>query len=157
MSVLDIAIVLILTLACAAGIYWGALRQALALTGLVAGLAVAGRYGGAAGDAMTSYIADPAVAAIVGYSIPFVAVSGGASFLASLLHLAVGLRFGGRLDSALGVILGACHALMLLTAMLILLQTHPANSWSPIVQSSILSPLFIQTFGGTVWPLLGIA
>jgi hypothetical protein len=96
MNLLDILIGIILALAGIAGYYWGLVRQILALAGLAAGLAVAGRYGSDAADALMSFTASRAVAEVGGALTLLALVSGSASLLASLLQLYVGLIVFGK-------------------------------------------------------------
>lgn len=156
MGVLDIGIGMLLVLAGALGFYWGVLRQMLALAGLAAGLAVAGRYGSAVSDALASFVNDPAVAGAGGRLALLVAVSGMASLLASLLQLYVGLLFLGRLDHGLGAALGVLYAALLIAALALVGMAYPSALWDSIMNRSAFAPLLAQLFGPIVAPLLRI-
>lgn len=154
MNLLDAAIVIVLLLAGAAGLYWGMLRQVIALAALIAGLAAVGRYGGAAGDALVSYVADPAMAAVGGALIPLAAIAGGGSLLASALHEYAGLLLARSIDYLLGATLGVAHSALLIAALVTLGQTHPAAAWSPLIDQSMLAPALARMFSFILTPLM---
>ncbi len=156
MDIVDLGIGMALILAGALGLYWGVLRQMVALAGLAAGLAVAGRYGSAAGDALGSFVNDPAVAGAGGTLAVLAAVSGTASLLASLVHLYAGLLFLGRLDHGLGAVLGVLYAALLIAALTLVGTAYPSALWDPIVDRSTFAPLLVELFGPVVAPLLRI-
>lgn len=157
MNLLDILIGIILALACIAGYYWGLVRQTLALTGLVAGLAVAGRYGLAAADALMSFTSSRVVAEAGGALVLLALVSGSASLLASLIQLYVGLIVFGKLDHRLGAALGIVHAALLITALVQVIQAYPLEPWATMVRDSRLAPLLMQTIGIVTGSLLRLA
>ncbi len=156
MNLLDVLIVIILALAGAAGIYWGIVRQLLALAGLAAGLAVAGRYGALAADALMSFVARRDIAEIGGALILLALVSGTASLIASLLHLYVGLIVFGKTDYGLGAPLGIIHAALLMTALALIVHANPIEPWESALRGSVLAPLLMQTAGRALAPLLGV-
>ncbi len=157
MNLLDILIGIILALACITGYYWGLVRQILALTGLVAGLAVAGRYGSAAADALMSFTSSRAVAEAGGALVLLALVSGSASLLASLIQIYVGLIVFGKLDHWLGAALGIVHAALLITALVQVIQACPLEPWAAMVRDSRLAPLLMQTLGIVTGSLLRLA
>jgi membrane protein required for colicin V production len=157
MNLLDILIGIILALAGIAGYYWGLVRQILALAGLAAGLAVAGRYGSDAADALMSFTASRAVAEVGGALILLALVSGSASLLASLLQLYVGLIVFGNLDHGLGAALGIVHAALLITALGQVIQAYPLEPWATMVRDSTLASLLMQTAGVVTGSLLRLA
>ena len=157
MNFLDILIGIILTLAGIAGYYWGLVRQILALAGLAAGLAVAGRYGSDAADALMSFTASRAVAEVGGALTLLALVSGSASLLASLLQLYVGLIVFGNLDHGLGAALGVVHAALLVTALGQVIRAYPLEPWTTMVRDSTLASLLMQTAGVVTGSLLRLA
>jgi membrane protein required for colicin V production len=157
MNFLDILIGIILTLAGIAGYYWGLVRQILALAGLAAGLAVAGRYGSDAADALISFTASRAVAKVGGALTLLALVSGSASLLASLLQLYVGLIVFGNLDHGLGAALGVVHAALLITALGQVIRAYPLEPWTTMVRDSTLASLLMQTAGVVTGSLLRLA
>jgi membrane protein required for colicin V production len=157
MNLLDILIGIILALAGIAGYYWGLVRQILALAGLAAGLAVAGRYGSDAADALISFTASRAVAEVGGALTLLALVSGSASLLASLLQLYVGLIVFGNLDHGLGAALGIVHAALLITALVQVIRAYPLEPWTTMVRDSTLASLLMQTAGVVTGSLLRLA
>ena len=157
MNLLDILIGIILALAGIAGYYWGLVRQILALAGLAAGLAVAGRYGSDAADALISFTASRAVAKVGGALTLLALVSGSASLLASLLQLYVGLIVFGNLDHGLGAALGVVHAALLITALGQVIRAYPLEPWTTMVRDSTLASLLMQTAGVVTGSLLRLA
>ena len=157
MNFLDILIGIILTLAGIAGYYWGLVRQILAVAGLAAGLAVAGRYGSDAADALISFTASRAVAKVGGALTLLALVSGSASLLASLLQLYVGLIVFGNLDHGLGAALGVVHAALLITALGQVIRAYPLEPWTTMVRDSTLASLLMQTAGVVTGSLLRLA
>jgi membrane protein required for colicin V production len=157
MNFLDILIGIILALAGIAGYYWGLVRQILALAGLAAGLAVAGRYGSDAADALMSFTASRAVAEVGGALTLLALVSGSASLLASLLQLYVGLIVFGNLDHGLGAALGIVHAALLITALVQVIRAYPLEPWTTMVRDSTLASLLMQTAGVVTGSLLRLA
>ncbi len=155
-SLLDIVIAIILALAGIAGYYWGVVRQLLALAGLAAGVAVAGRYGALAADALMSFVDDRAVAEIGGALILLALVSGSASLIASLLQLYVGLMIAGKTDHGAGALLGVVHAALLITALALIVLTHPIEPWESALRESALATFLVQTAGRALALLLGV-
>src|SRR5512147_2496735 len=102
MNSVDIAIIVVVLLFGALGIYWGFIRQVLALAGLVAGVIFAGRYGASVADALSSFVSNDALARLLGFVLVVIGVSAAVSLLASLLHRFVGLLFLGWLDHLAG-------------------------------------------------------
>lgn len=157
MNLLDILIGIILILATLAGFYWGLVRQVLALTGLVAGLAVAARYGSLAADALTSFVNDRATAEICGALILLALVSGTASLLASLLQLYVGLIVAGKADHSIGALLGTVHAVFLITALALIARTYPVEPLETALRGSALLPMLTDSVGQMLIPLLNLS
>jgi membrane protein required for colicin V production len=155
MNLLDILIAIILALAGIAGYYWGVVRQLLALAGLAAGLAVAGRYGSLAADALMSFVDNRAIAGVGGALIMLALVSGTASLIASLLQLYVGLIVFGKTDYGLGAPLGVIHAALLITALALMIHSNPIEPWDSALRESTLTTFLMQTAGRALAPLLG--
>lgn len=153
MNALDIGILAMLAIFTVLGIYWGLIRQVLALTGLVVGIIVAGRYSAAVAAWLSSFIADPALANAVAFIGLLVLISSIASLIASLLHTFVGLLFFSWLDHLLGGILGLVQALISAAAILIGMITFPLPLWAGAVDSSLFAG-FILRVGTLLTPLL---
>jgi membrane protein required for colicin V production len=153
LNALDIGILAMLGIFTLLGVYWGLIRQVLALTGLVVGIIVAGRYGPNVADWLSSFIADPALANLVGFISLLLLVSSIASLIASLLHTFVGLLFFSWFDHLLGGILGLFQALIAAAAILIAMITFPLPLWASAVDSSVLAG-FVLRIGTLLTPLL---
>lgn len=153
MNGLDIAILAMLGIFTLLGVYWGLIRQVLALAGLVVGIIVAGRYSANVADWLSSFIADPVVANAIGFIGLLLLVSSIASLIASLLHTFVGLLFFSWLDHLLGGILGLVQALISAAAILIGMITFPLPLWASAVDSSIFAGAILR-IGTLLTPLL---
>jgi membrane protein required for colicin V production len=156
MNSVDIIIIVVALLFGALGIYWGFIRQVLALAGLIAGVVFAGRYGASVADALSSFIASDALARLLGFVIVLLGVSAVASLLASLLHRFVGLLFLGWLDHLAGGLLGVVQGLMACTVFLLLAITFPLSFWASSVSGSQFAPVLVRTFGFLL-PLLPVS
>lgn len=129
MTTPDYIILIVVALFTLLGIYWGLIRQVLALVGLIFGVIVAGRYGGIVGGWLTSFVADDRLAQVAGFLLTLLAISALASLLASLLRFFVGLLFLGWLDHLAGAVLGALQALLLTSIVLVALAAaDPARN-----------------------------
>ena len=154
MNIIDIAIVVIVLFAGALGIYWGLIRQVLAIAGVIAGAVVAGRYGPIAAESLLSFISDSSLAQAIGFVLVFAAVSGAASLAASLLHHFVGLLFLGWLDHLLGGLLGVAQGLLVCAVLLVTAAAFPHTAWGQALGESRFAAVVAATAGPAVLPLL---
>jgi membrane protein required for colicin V production len=166
MNGLDIILLIGAGVFVALGVYWGLIRQVLAILGLVVGVAMAGRYGPDVAAWLSSFISDPNLAGIVGFAVVLLLVSAIASLIASLLRIFVGLLFMGWADHLLGGLLGLIQAVLAGAALLIGMITFPSPAWSAAVEGSTLAAgllrvgwaltaLLPATFGAAVRSFLG--
>jgi membrane protein required for colicin V production len=146
MSSVDTLIVVVILLSGALGIYWGFIRQVLALAGLIAGLVFASRYGANVADALSSFVANDTLARVLGFGIVLIGVSAAASLLASLLRRFVGLLFLGWLDHLAGGLLGLIQGLMVCTIVLLTAATFPLMLWAPAITDSRFAPVIVRAF-----------
>jgi membrane protein required for colicin V production len=146
MSRLDSIIIVVVLLSGVLGIYWGFIRQVLALAGLIAGLVFASHFGASIADALSSFIASDALARVLGFGIVFVGVSTAASLLASLLRRFVGLLFLGWLDHLAGGLLGLLQGMMICTVVVLVAATFPLSLWASAVADSRFAPALVQSF-----------
>jgi membrane protein required for colicin V production len=146
MNSIDTLIVVVVLLFGVLGIYWGLIRQVLAITGLIAGVVVASRYGATVADALSSFIPSDTLAQALGFLIVLGAVSGTASLLATLLRRFVGLLFLGWLDHLIGGLLGVVQGLLACTVLLIVLATFPNALWATALGNSRFAPGLVRTF-----------
>jgi membrane protein required for colicin V production len=147
MNSIDTIIVVVVLLFGALGIYWGFIRQVLAVAGLLAGVILASRYGTAVADALSSFIRSDTLAQALGFLIVLVAVSSLVSFLATLLRRFVGLLFLGWLDHLIGGLLGVLQGLLACTIILIVAATFPNTLWSTALGNSQFAPMLVRVFG----------
>lgn len=153
MNALDISLIAMVLIFTVLGIYWGLIRQILAITGLVVGVIVAGRYSPVVADWLSSFITDPNLANAIGFLGLLMLVSSIASLIASLLHTFVGLLFFSWLDHLLGGILGLIQALIAAAALLIGMITFPLPLWASALGSSLLAGTVLR-IGTLLTPLL---
>jgi membrane protein required for colicin V production len=153
MNSIDIIIIVVALLFGGLGLYWGFIRQILALVGLIAGVVFASRFGGAAADALSSFVSNEMLAGMLGFVIVLVAISGAASLLASLLQRFAGLLFLGPLDHLIGGLLGLLQGLLACTVFVLLGATFPLSLWMPAVAESRLAPTLVRLFSFLI-PLL---
>jgi membrane protein required for colicin V production len=146
MSSVDTLIVVVILLSCALGIYWGFIRQVLALAGLIAGLVFASRYGASVADALSSFVASDTLARVLGFGIVLIGVSAAASLMASLLRRFAGLLFLGWLDHLVGGLLGLLQGLMICTIVLLTAATFPIALWAPAIADSRFAPAIVRAF-----------
>jgi membrane protein required for colicin V production len=146
MNSVDIIIIIVVLLSGALGIYWGFIRQALAIAGLIAGVVFAGRYGANVADALSSFLSNDVLARSLGFVIVLVGVSAAASLLASLLRRFVGLLFLGWLDHLIGGMLGLLQGLLACTIFLLVAATFPLSLWASAVTDSQFAPVLVRSF-----------
>ncbi|MFN3372958.1 MAG: CvpA family protein [Chloroflexus sp.] len=135
----DIAIFVALGLFTILGLYWGLIRQVLAVVGVVVGFMLAGQYGAEVAVWLGSFITDPNLAQALGFIAVLLLVSSVASLIASLLHSMAGLMFLGWLDHLLGAVLGLVQGVIAVTAVLIVLVVFPVDPWSGLLKNSFLA------------------
>jgi membrane protein required for colicin V production len=153
MNTLDVTLLIGAGVFVLLGVYWGVIRQVLAITGLIVGVGMAGRYGPAVAGWLSSFITDPAVAGIIGFATVLLLVSAIASLIASALRIFVGLLFLGWADHLLGGVLGLAQAVIAGATLLIGLITFPAPAWSAAVEGSTLASGLLRV-GGALTALL---
>jgi membrane protein required for colicin V production len=146
MNSIDIIITIVALLFGVLGVYWGLIRQVLALVGLIAGIVLASRYSGAVSDALSSFISNDMLALVLGFALVLIAVSSVASLLASLLRRFIGLLFLGWLDHLIGGLLGLLQGLLACTVILLVAATFPLSLWTPAVADSQFAPTLVRAF-----------
>ena len=146
MNSVDMFIIVVALVFGALGIYWGFIRQVLALAGLIAGIVFASRYGPDIADALSSFITNDMLARALGFIIVLVAVSSAASLLASLLHRFAGLLFLGSFDHLLGGLLGVLQGLMVCAILLLVAAASPVSFWAQALADSSLAPSLVRVF-----------
>jgi|SRR5688572_27745372 membrane protein required for colicin V production len=136
------------------GLYWGIIRQVLAIVGLLAGLAIATSYEHSIADLLSSVITEETLARAVAFVLIVVIVSGAASLAASLLRKLAGLLFLGWADHLIGGALGLVQGTLIATAALIVMTALPNQLWTPLVQESQIARPLVGEIGPLLFGLL---
>jgi membrane protein required for colicin V production len=146
MNSIDTVIIVVVLLFGALGVYWGFIRQVLALVGLIAGLVLASRYGSTVADVLSSFIRSDMLAQALGFLIVLAAVSSAVSFIATLLRRFVGLLFLGWLDHLIGGLLGILQGMLACTVLLIVAATFPSTLWTMALNDSRFASVLVRMF-----------
>lgn len=144
MNTLDMVGLIMAGLFTLLGLYWGLIRQVLAVVGLVVGVIVAGRTSPEVTIWLSSFWPDPITAGAVAFFGILFLVSALASLVASVLRMFVGLLFLGWLDHVLGAVLGLIQAVLAGAIMLMAMVTFPLPLWSDAVTTSVLAGTLLQ-------------
>ena len=150
MSTLDMVLVVVVLFCGMLGIYWGFIRQVLAVAGLIAGLVLASRYGGRVADWLSSFITNDTAVQALGFLVVLVAVSATASLLATLLHRFVGLLFLGWLDHLIGGLLGLIQGLLVCTVILLVAAVFPTDRFASALAESRIAPQLVRVIGSAI-------
>lgn len=146
MNRVDIIIVSVVVLFGALGVYWGIIRQALAIVGLIAGIVLANRYHIAVAGILSSVFRSETLERALAFLIVLMAVSSLVSLLATLLRRFVGLLFLGRIDHVVGGLLGLLQGLMMCAVLLMTAAAFPNDLWSTALVASQLAPMLVRVF-----------
>lgn len=144
MSGIDITILAVVLFCGIMGLYWGIIRQVLAIVGFVAGLILAVTYERDVADLLSSWVTDDTVARIIAFIVIMLAVSGAVSLIASLLHKLAGLLFLGWVDHLAGAVLGLVQGAFICATVLIVGAAIPNPLWLPWIQSSAFAPSIVS-------------
>ena len=150
MITVDLVIITIIVLFTTFGVYWGAIRQLLAVTGLLASIVVASRFAPRVADSLHGMIANDAVTMLIAVLLIMMAVSGSASLMASLIQRYCGLIALGWIDHVIGALLGALQAVLLSVMILLVMAAFPNQIWVDMLRASDMVNLCVYMFGGVV-------
>jgi membrane protein required for colicin V production len=150
MITVDLVIIIISVLFTTLGFYWGAIRQLLAVTGLLASIVMASRFASSVADVLQGMIADDAVAMLTAVLLIMMAVSGSASLMASLIQHYYGLIALGWVDHIIGALLGTLQAVLLSVMVLLVMAAFPNQVWVDMLRESSMVNLCVYMFGGVV-------
>lgn len=154
MTLVDLAVVLVMAVFAVLGFYWGAIRQILAMAGLIASLVVAGRVSIQFAELLQVYVGDQSIAMFLSVAMIMLAINGGASLLASLIQHYFGLIALGTFDHIIGGVFGFMQATVMLVALLLILAAFPNQLWIDTLRASTAVNLIVYLFGGTVLPVI---
>ncbi|GAB4203155.1 MAG: CvpA family protein [Roseiflexaceae bacterium] len=147
MNGIDIAVLVVIGISVALGIYWGLIRQVLSLVGIFAGTLLAGRYGPDVAGWLSSFIDSPALTQALGFVVVLVAISSLASLLASLIHRFAGLLFLGWLDHLAGGVIGLVQGALVASVLLLLASAIPNETLSAALSGSQSAGILLRVFG----------
>jgi membrane protein required for colicin V production len=150
MITVDLVIIIVIVLFTTMGFYWGAIRQLLAVTGLLASIVVASRFAPSVADVLTVQISDDAIAMVVAVLLIMMAVSGSASLIASLIQHYYGLIALGWVDHIIGALLGTLQAVILSVMILLVMAAFPNQVWVDMLRASSMVNMCVYVFGGVV-------
>lgn len=150
MITVDLVIIIVIVLFTTMGFYWGAIRQLLAVTGLLASIVVASRFAPSVADVLTVQISDDAIAMVVAVLLIMMAVSGSASLIASLIQHYYGLIALGWVDYIIGALLGTLQAVILSVMILLVMAAFPNQVWVDMLRASSMVNMCVYVFGGVV-------
>jgi membrane protein required for colicin V production len=150
MITVDLVIIIIIVLFTTLGFYWGAIRQLLAVTGLLASIVMASRFASSVADVLQGMIADNTVAMLTAVLLIMMAVSGSASLMASLIQHYYGLIALGWVDHIIGALLGTLQAVLLSVMVLLVMAAFPNQVWVDMLRESSMVNLCVYMFGGVV-------
>ncbi|MFM2031450.1 MAG: hypothetical protein RLZZ297_215, partial [Chloroflexota bacterium] len=147
---IDVVVIITVSLYAVLGFYWGAIRQLIALTSVVAALVVTGRVGIDLSRYIALFVGNPQTAMVVAFVVVLLVVNGGSSVLASLIQQRHGLIAFGTIDHSIGAVLAVLQGLMTLVAAILVAIAYPiAGVHALLVQSSGVKVL-VYFFGGLV-------
>lgn len=151
----DFALLAMVGIFAVLGLYWGFIRQVLAVAGIVVGILLAGRYSEDVAAWLSSFVASPQVASAAGFILVVIFVSSLSSLVASFLRIFVGLLFLGWIDHLLGAVLGVVQAVIVGTVITIAMVVFPDPAWQELLTGSRFALFFIQVgdlIGGILPP-----
>ncbi len=145
----DTLILIILLVFAGLGLYWGFIRQILSFIGLIAGVLLAIRYGGAVAEWLSSFVSFQ-VAQSIGFLFVMIAVSSIASLIATVIRKFAGLLFLGWLDSLGGAVIGLIQGALACAIGLAVLAALPNDTIATFLGESSVAPGLIRLFSPLV-------
>ena len=143
-------VILTVSLYAVLGFYWGAIRQLIALTSVVATLVISGRVGVDVARYVALYIGDSHTAMIVAFLLLLLVVNGGSSLCASVIQQRYGLIAFGTIDHAVGAVLAVLQALVTLVAVILITIAYPIAGLHAVLVQSDGVKILVYFFGGLV-------
>jgi membrane protein required for colicin V production len=154
MGTTDTAILVIIGFCTLLGLYWGLIRQVLAVAGLLAGITLATLYERDLATIFSSVITNDTLGRAIAFVLIMLIVSGIASLIASLLRKLVGLIFLGWADHLIGGVLGLMQGVLVCSILLIIAAAMPNDLWSPLVNESQFAQAIVRASGGLLFSML---
>ena len=150
MVLVDVIVVLCVSLYAVLGFYWGAIRQLVALTSVIAGLVVSGRLAIPFSHFVAIIVPSQHGALLVSVVLLLLLVNGSASYFASVIQQRYGLIALGVIDHSVGAFLAVIQALMTLVALILVSIAYPIGDWHEVLTGSSGVKILIYFFGGAV-------
>lgn len=142
MNLLDWLIVVVLVIGTLLGSYWGAIRQVLAIVGVLASISIAGRTYPVVAERLGGILPTaPDQHNLLAFVLVLIVVSAVISLLATLLRRFAGLLLLGWLDRLVGGGLGLIQSMLFLGAIVAALTAFPAVGITEQVAGSRLAPI----------------
>lgn len=154
MTLVDLVVVFVMAIFAVLGFYWGAIRQLLAMAGLIAGLVVAGRVAIQFAEVLNVFVTDRSIAMLLSVTMIMLGINGGASLLASLIQHYFGLIALGTVDHIIGGIFGFVQATVMLVSLMLIMAAFPNQLWIDTLRASTAVNLIVYLFGGMVLPVI---
>lgn len=151
MAVFDYAVIGIVALSLALGLWRGVVSELIALAAWVLAVMAALEFGGEAGDFLFFKIADPAIRALAGCALVFVVVLVAMSLVRLAVHSvvkALGLSLSDRL---LGMFFGVARGVLVVMALVAAggLTSAPQQPWWK--QAALAPPLETAVLAAKPW------
>jgi|GEM_PF-2312578 len=129
-----------------AGIYWGFIRQAITLAGLVLAIWLAAHFNTQVAG-IFFFVSDEQGRKVAAFLLILIGVSGLIGVAASVAHTTVGLLFLGLFDHVAGSLLGFVQFLVLITAVIIGGTIFQVPWLSEAVSHSLIAGWITQPLG----------
>ena len=147
MNWVDITIIVTLAVSTLMGVFWGLIRQLIAVFGLVGGIMIAGRFYAPVADFLhgsdgQGLIADANWARIIAFVGILIIFSLALGAVGSILRVLAKLLFLGWLDHLLGGLLGLLMAVTLVMSVLVVATVFPVPGLSESVANSQVAHWF---------------
>lgn len=147
MSVVDIAIIAIILVSLAVGLFRGFIREVLSLAAWIVALWAAYGYARAGGVYLEPYITQPPLRVVAAFTVIFVVVLIAASILGYLLSRLLPLIAISGVDRTLGMLFGAGRG-VIVVALLLLAAIFMDMTAQPWWQKSLLVNYFAPVADG---------
>jgi uncharacterized membrane protein required for colicin V production len=150
MVLVDVIVVVFISAYAVMGFYWGAIRQLIAVTSVIAGLVVTGRFSQSTAHFLEILTQNAHLSVFGAVILILVAINGSASYAASVIQQRYGLIAFGVIDHGIGAFLAVIQALITLVAMILVSIAYPLGSWHDMLVHSSGVKVLIYFFGGAV-------
>jgi membrane protein required for colicin V production len=141
MNWVDITVLALVGASTLLGLYWGLIRQAIAVAGVVAGILLAGRFYQPVAEFLHGkdgggLVADANWARIIAFAGILLIVGVLVGAIGSLVRVVARLLYLGWLDHLLGALLGLVMAITLVTPVVVVATVFPVPGFSESVHNS---------------------